>query len=143
MPSRHAAAGEEPISSIVQKRGQFDRIGGKRGVRRLVRAFYRHMVNDPAAAELLQMHSDLASAEARLEMFLVEWLGGPRTYSQLRGNRRLRARHFAFRVGANERDVWLKCMLAALQETVQDAELRAELLTAFRTKAETIVNREN
>jgi hemoglobin len=121
----------------------FERVGGRHGVRRLVRAFYRRMEHEPEAAKLLDMHSNLERARERLELFLSEWLGGPQNYSRERGKRSLRARHLFFRVGGGERDAWLRCMRGALGDTVSDPHLRQELETAFLRQAQALVNREN
>ena len=47
-------------------------------------------------------------------MFLEQYWGGPRTYSDQRGHPRLRMRHAPFRVGPAERDAWLRHMRAAV-----------------------------
>jgi hemoglobin len=47
-------------------------------------------------------------------MFLVQYWGGPSTYSQQRGHPRLRMRHAPFTVGTAQRDAWLGHMHAAL-----------------------------
>jgi len=119
----------------------FRQVGGRHGVRRLVRAFYKRMEREPAAAALIDMHSNLERARERLELFLSEWLGGPQTYTRERGQRSLRARHLFFRVGSRERDAWLLCMRAALSDTVADENLRRELEAAFLRTAQALVNR--
>ena len=50
------------------------------------------------------------AAEERLRMFLVQYWGGPRTYSEQRGHPRLRMRHAPFVIGTAERDAWLRQM---------------------------------
>ena len=50
---------------------------------------------------------DLAAAERRLRLFLIQYWGGPRTYDDERGHPRLRMRHFPFAIGPAERDRWL------------------------------------
>jgi hemoglobin len=47
-------------------------------------------------------------------MFLIQYWGGPGTYSQERGHPRLRMRHAPFRVGTAERDAWLGHMRRAV-----------------------------
>ena len=47
-------------------------------------------------------------------MFLEQYWGGPRTYSDQRGHPRLRMRHAPFRIGLIERDAWLRCMHTAV-----------------------------
>jgi hemoglobin len=133
---------ERPVHSLEELSPlHFTRIGGRRGVRRLAKAFYRRIATEPSAAEVRKMHADLQSAQARLELFLGEWLGGPKTYTKKRGAPRLRARHFSFRIGPAESAAWMGCMQAALAETVQDPELRMELEALFARTAQALINR--
>ena len=64
----------------------------------------------------LYPEEDLGPAEDRLRMFLEQYWGGPRTYSDQRGHPRLRMRHFPFRIGPIEHDAWLRCMRIAVDE---------------------------
>jgi hemoglobin len=119
----------------------FSRIGGEEVVQALVEAFYREMESRPAARAIRAMHeADLSRTKVVLTMHLVEWLGGPRRYSAERGHPRLRARHARFTIGPTERDAWLTCMDAALDQVVADAGLRSELRAAFRRTANAVVN---
>ena len=49
-------------------------------------------------------------------MFLEQYWGGPRTYSDQRGHPRLRMRHVAVPDRPVERDAWLRCMRIAVDE---------------------------
>jgi hemoglobin len=60
--------------------------------------------------------ADLQPAARRLRLFLEQFFGGPRTYSQERGHPRLRMRHAPFTIDQAARDVWVRHMLAALDE---------------------------
>ena len=59
---------------------------------------------------------DLTGAKHRLETFLAQYWGGPRTYSEERGHPRLRIRHATFPVSPSARDAWLRHMRTALDE---------------------------
>jgi len=110
----------------------YERLGGDAAVARLVDAFYRHMDTRADARGIRAMHEpDLSPTKAVLVSYLCEWLGGPPRYSTQRGHPRLRMRHAGFAIGAAERDAWLACMRAALDETGADAALRDELMPAF------------
>ncbi|HVM21316.1 MAG TPA: globin [Egibacteraceae bacterium] len=91
----------------------YDAVGGEPTFRRLVGDFYRRVRNDPVLRPLYP-EDQLEAAEQRLLLFLVQYWGGPTTYSQTRGHPRLRRRHMPFRIGAAERDAWLANMRAAL-----------------------------
>jgi len=82
---------------------------------RLIAAFYRHVEQDPVLRPLYP-DDDLAGAERRLRTFLIQYFGGPTTYSEERGHPRLRMRHASFTIGEAERDAWLRNMLAAMDE---------------------------
>lgn len=91
----------------------FAAVGGEDTFRRLVDAFYQGVAADPVLRALYP-EDDLAPAAERLRMFLIQYWGGPSTYSQQRGHPRLRMRHAPFPIGVAQRDAWLRHMRAAL-----------------------------
>jgi hemoglobin len=91
----------------------FAAVGGEETFRRLVDAFYAGVAEDPVLRPLYP-EEDLRPAAERLRMFLIQYWGGPTTYSQQRGHPRLRMRHAPFTVGTAQRDAWLRHMRAAL-----------------------------
>ena len=106
----------------------FAKIGGAPTVERLVDSFYQNMDSMAPAQKIRAMHgADLAPTRAILKLYLIEWLGGPKNYSEKRGHPRLRMRHAHFPIGATERDAWLLCMNAALDESVEDVAVREQL----------------
>lgn len=119
----------------------FEALGGADAVVRLVDAFYRHMDTRPGARGIRAMHApDLAATKAVLVLYLCEWLGGPKDYSAQRGHPRLRMRHSSFAIGVPERDVWLACMRAALEDAGATPELRSALMNAFFKTADWMRN---
>ena len=119
----------------------FEMLGGEAGVVRLVNAFYRHMDTRPDARGIRAMHApDLASTKAVLVLYLCEWLGGPKAYSAQRGHPRLRQRHSSFSIGVAERDAWLACMRAALEDLGTAPTLRSALMNAFFKTADWMRN---
>jgi hemoglobin len=122
----------------------FDLLGGRDGVTRLVDAFYRQMDTRADARGIRAMHApDLASTKAVLVLYLCEWLGGPKDYSAERGHPRLRMRHAGFAIGVAERDAWLACMAAALDEVGAAPHLQRELMAAFFKTADWMRNTAN
>jgi hemoglobin len=91
----------------------FAAVGGEDTFRRLVDAFYAGVADDPVLRPLYP-EQDLAAASERLRMFLIQYWGGPSTYSELRGHPRLRMRHAGFAIGVAARDAWLARMRVAL-----------------------------
>src|SRR5258708_2862350 len=88
---------------------------GEEGFARLVGAFYRRVESDPVLRPVYP-GVDLSAAERRLRLFLIQYFGGPTTYSEERGHPRLRMRHMPFAIGEAERDAWLRDMFDALDE---------------------------
>jgi len=88
-------------------------VGGEDTFRRLVDAFYAGVATDPILRPIYP-EDDLGPAADRLRMFLIQYWGGPTTYSQQRGHPRLRMRHAPFPIGVAQRDAWLSHMRDAL-----------------------------
>lgn len=84
------------------------------------------------------------AAADRLALFLIQFWGGPDTYSQTRGAPALRARHMPFRIAQQERDAWMHHMRAALDEELGQgnlsAELADEMLDYFARAADHMIN---
>ncbi len=96
-------------------RSFYDAIGGEPTFRRIVARFYAQVATDDVLRALYP-EEDLGPAEDRLALFLMQYWGGPPTYSQQRGHPRLRMRHHPFKIGPGERDAWLRAMRIAVDE---------------------------
>ena len=118
----------------------YERVGGDDFFVRLVDAFYDGVASDEVLLRLYPEQSDLTGARERLRLFLIQYWGGPSTYSDERGHPRLRQRHFPFAIGALERDRWLVHMLAAVEEVSTDEGIRTELTEYMVRAAEHMVN---
>ncbi len=119
--------------------GPYEAMGGRETFRKLVAGFYARVAKDPLLAPLYP-EEDLGPAAQRLQMFLEQYWGGPKTYSQQRGHPRLRMRHAPFVIGPPERDAWLRLMRAAMDEVALPAELDAQLWDYFQYAAQFMVN---
>jgi len=91
----------------------YDRIGEEH-IFKLVDDFYEGIEQDELIRKLYP--EDLAPAKERLKLFLIQALGGPTTYSDLRGHPMLRRRHFQWKIGEPEATHWLKHMHKALEQ---------------------------
>lgn len=119
----------------------YQRIGGEAKIRQLVDRFYAIMDELPETYGIRKMHGkDLSLSSQKLFDFLSGWLGGPQLYVEKHGNPMLRRRHLSFTIGDAERDQWLTCMKQAIDEVVEIAELRQELLAAFAKLADHMRN---
>jgi hemoglobin len=117
----------------------YDAVGGEETFRLLVHRFYAGVADDPVLRPLYP-EPDLAGAEERLRMFLVQYWGGPRTYQEQRGHPRLRMRHVPFTIGPVERDAWLRHMRDALDELDLPPDLEVPLWDYLQMAAHSMVN---
>jgi hemoglobin len=123
-------------------RSHYERIGGEPKVRALVQRFYQLMDATPEVQDLRKMHAEsLKGSEEKLFMFLSGWMNGPQLFVEKFGHPKLRQRHMPFAIGDKERDQWMKCMTQALQDVVEDEELRKELLAAIGKVADFMRNK--
>jgi hemoglobin len=116
----------------------YDRVGGEPFFVDLVDRFYLGVAGDPVLRPLYP--EDLAESKAHLAGFLVQYWGGPDTYSQTRGHPRLRMRHAPFVIGTLERDAWLTHMRAAIAEAELSESDSSELSAYFEMAADSLVN---
>ena len=132
--------GSRTDNETVDGPGNFyDEIGGHLVFADLVRHFYGNVRADPTLRALYP-EEDLGPAEDRLRMFLEQYWGGPRTYSDQRGHPRLRMRHAPFRIRPTERDAWLAAMRPAVDATVADPQQRERLWEYLVMAADSLVN---
>ncbi|WUM20351.1 globin [Williamsia herbipolensis] len=120
----------------------YDAVGGAQTFDDLTRRFYEEVARDEILRPLYP-EEDLVPAERRLRMFLEQYWGGPRTYSDERGHPRLRMRHHPFRIGPIERDAWLRCMHTAIDSIGADRlddDHRRALVDYMEMAAESMVN---
>jgi hemoglobin len=118
----------------------FDAVGGEETFTQLVHVFYEGVAQDPLLRPLYP-EDDLGPAEERLRMFLVQYWGGPRTYSEERGHPRLRMRHAPFPIGPRERDAWLHHMRDAVDSLALPHDLATELWSYLYQSAFAMINR--
>jgi hemoglobin len=120
----------------------FELAGGEATFRRLVERFYAGVADDPLLRPIYP-EKDLSGATERLSLFLIQYWGGPQTYSEQRGHPRLRMRHQPFAIGEAERDAWLRHMTAAVDSIDFAPAVRKALLDYFETASSAMVNRDS
>ena len=104
----------------------------------LVDRFYEGVADDELLRPLYP--ADLTAPRLHLSGFLKQYWGGPADYSAERGHPRLRMRHATFRIGAGERDAWLRHMAAALDGGGLADAAATEVMEYFQGAAEHLVN---
>jgi hemoglobin len=114
-------------------------VGGEETFRKLVDHFYAGVADDPVLRPLYP-EEDLRPAAERLRMFLIQYWGGPTTYSQRRGHPRLRLRHAPFAIDAAARDAWLRHMRASLDSLDLPPAYDQQLWAYLQAAAESLRN---
>jgi hemoglobin len=117
----------------------YELVGGEPTFRKLVDDFYAGVAEDPVLRPLYP-DADLSSAAERLRLFLIQYWGGPGTYSERRGHPRLRMRHAPFRIGPAERDAWLRQMRRAVDGLGLDPEAEQTLWSYLERAAQFMIN---
>ena len=118
----------------------YERVGGEPFFVGLVGAFYDRVEADPILLALYPDQDDLEPARWRLTAFLIQYFGGPTTYSEQRGHPMLRARHHPYAIGEVERDHWLAAMKFGLDQVAASGAERAEMEVYFAVAAEAMRN---
>jgi len=124
---------------VALSRSVYELAGGEPAFRRLVESFYAAVATDPVLRPVYP-EEDLSGAAERLTLFLIQYWGGPSTYSEQRGHPRLRMRHQPFTIGARERDAWLRHMTAAVDSLALAPGVRKALLDYFEAASTAMIN---
>lgn len=104
----------------------------------LVARFYAGVQDDPVLRPMYP--AELDDSRRHLAQFLIQYWGGPTTYSEDRGHPRLRMRHAPFHVDDAARHAWLSHMTAAVRAGGLEPADEAEVLAYFTMAAAHLVN---
>jgi hemoglobin len=139
-PDDLSAPGPQPVA-IEGTAGVsfYDSVGGHDTFETLISGFYARVAVDPVLRPIYP-DEDFAGAARRLLLFLEQYWGGPRTYSEERGHPRLRARHAPFRIDDTARQAWLTNMRAALDDVGLAPEADRVLWDYLVVAADMLVN---
>jgi hemoglobin len=129
----------EPVVSAGEAGSVYEAVGGEETFRRLVDTFYAGVAGDPVLRAIYP-EDDLGPAAERLRMFLIQYWGGPTTYSERRGHPRLRMRHARFAIGVAAHDAWLRHMRASLDELALAPDYDEALWRYFTMAAASLRN---
>ncbi|MBL9148256.1 MAG: globin [Phycisphaerae bacterium] len=133
-----------PISVLQQRnpRPVYERLGGPEPFWRIARAFYGRVDRDPEPAFRGMFPVDLTEPIRNQAEFLIQYFGGPQTYSERKGHPRLRMRHAPFPIDLAARNRWVAHMKAALDEAEIPAPEKAEMTGYFEHTATFMMNRD-
>ena len=128
-------------TAVDDQQGQtfYDAIGGYPTIARIVERFYEGVAGDDVVRSLYP-EEDLGPAQERFTLFLVQYWGGPTTYSDRRGHPRLRMRHAPFAVTPRAKDHWLTHFRAGLDAVALPPELDAQFWDYITHAAQFMVN---
>ncbi|WP_188455650.1 globin domain-containing protein [Virgibacillus oceani] len=116
----------------------FEAIGGFDSIDRLVTAFYKRVGKHPDLIPIFP--EDLTETARKQRMFLTQFFGGPRLYSEERGNPMMRRRHLPFEITPTRKDAWLECMAAALEEAEIEEPYRTAIFEKLTMTAHHMMN---
>ena len=116
----------------------FELVGGMKTFDALVDAFYAGIEADPVLRPMYP--PQLEDSRRHMALFLAQYFGGPTDYSAERGHPRLRMRHAPFQIGPDERDRWLKHMLAALDGVGVPEPAHTVMANYFASTATFLIN---
>lgn len=117
----------------------YAQVGGRETFRKLAEAFYESVGAD-MEFRAMYPEQDLRPATMRLQLFLEQYWGGPKTYSERRGHPRLRMRHVPYTINSHNRDVWLKHMRIAVDSLELPPLLEETLWDYFDRAAHSLMN---
>ena len=119
----------------------FDRVGGEAFFDELTRRFYRAVADDPVLRQLYPEDADqFEEARRHLELFLIQFWGGPSKYNAERGEPRLRMRHAPFRIGQLQRDAWVRHMTGAVRSMGLGPLDETQMIGYFTNAATAMIN---
>ena len=116
----------------------YDQVGGSDTFFKLVDSFYEAVRLDKRLMSMFP--EDLSGPKERLALFLIQYFGGPSTYSERRGHPRLRMRHVPFTIGPEERDRWVGHMLHAIDATGIAEPARSQMIEYIERTATFMIN---
>lgn len=117
----------------------YAQVGGRETFAKLAEAFYDSVGQD-VEFRAMYPETDLRPATMRLQLFLEQYWGGPKTYSERRGHPRLRMRHVPYTINSHNRDTWLKHMRIAVDSLGLPPLQEATLWDYFDRAAHSLMN---
>ena len=116
---------------------KFEEIGSE-NLQKLIHDFYLKITADELLAPMYRDGFEVA--EERLYLFMMQYLGGPNTYSEQRGHPRLKKRHANFTLNEATKNNWLRHMHKALNQSKISNEHKKFLSDYFIKTAEFLIS---
>jgi hemoglobin len=122
-------------------RSVYERLGGPDPFWSIARAFYRRVEADPEPTFRGMFPDNMTEPIRNQAEFLIQYFGGPTTYSERKGHPRLRMRHAPFAIDMAARNRWMGHMRGALADAQIPSPELEEMLAYFENTATFMMNR--
>lgn len=119
-------------------RSLYEAVGGTPWFEGLIDRFYAAVAVDPLLRPLYP--DDLTGSKDHMVKFLVQYWGGPTTYSEERGHPRLRMRHAPFVITHAERNAWVRHMVEAIEAGGLPDDIERQMIEYFDMAATHMIN---
>lgn len=117
----------------------YELIGGADTLRQLVNAFYDRVAVDPDLSPIFP--EDFTEIKEKQYLFLTQFFGGPRLYTNVHGHPMMRARHLPHPITPRRAKAWLACMSGAMDDIHLDGPIRDFMFTRLTQVAKHMVNK--
>ena len=122
----------------MYKRQVYDRVGGSEWFYQLLEFFYEDVIRRDEIRDLYP--DDLTDSKKNTADFLIQYWGGPSSYSERRGHPRLRMRHAPYAIGEYQKESWLASMRFALDQMQPAKEINEAMTEYFLMAADHMKN---
>ena len=116
----------------------YDRVGGSEWFYQLLEFFYEDVIRRDEIRGLYP--DDLTDSKKNTADFLIQYWGGPSSYSERRGHPRLRMRHAPYAIGEYQKESWLASMRFALDQMQPAKEINEAMTEYFLMAADHMKN---
>lgn len=116
----------------------YDRVGGSEWFYQLLEFFYEDVIRRDEIRDLYP--DDLTDSKRNTADFLIQYWGGPSSYSERRGHPRLRMRHAPYAIGEYQKESWLASMRFALDQMQPAKEINEAMTEYFLMAADHMKN---
>ena len=116
----------------------YDRVGGSEWVYQLLEFFYEDVIRRDEIRDLYP--DDLTDSKKNTADFLIQYWGGPSSYSERRGHPRLWMRHAPYAIGEYQKESWLASMRFALDQMQPAKEINEAMTEYFLMAADHMKN---
>jgi hemoglobin len=118
----------------------YERLGGDEAFWRIAKAFYARVDRDGHGPFRTMFPAGLDEAIRNQAEFLIQYFGGPTTYSDRKGHPRLRMRHMHFAIDLDARNRWMGHMRGALEDASIPSPEREEMIRYFENASTFLMN---